>query len=320
MKPQSLLDRKRLQINDKFKKEILTGLRGQNKTIPSKYLYDQRGSFIFEQICELDEYYLTRAEYEVLETQMNEIGEMFGPRCMLVDLGSGSGAKSRLLLDVMEDPCAYVPIDISPQQLVQAAEKIKMAYPELEVLPVAADYNSDFHLPASKRESVKTVFYFPGSTVGNFTPEETIIFFERIHHLCGPHGGMLIGFDLVKSKADLEAAYNDSRGVTAAFNLNLLERLKRELGVVIDVSAFEHKAIYNQQSRRIEMYLVSRVDQKAYIGEETIAFGENEMILTEYSYKYSCDEFSALAKKTGFHPKKFWTDQRKRFSVGYLAA
>ena len=306
---------------DTFREEVVAGLRGRPKSIPPKFFYDVRGSQLFDAITELDAYYPTRTEQAIMQTHGDAIADRIGQRALLVEYGSGSSLKTRLLLEHLDDPAGYVPIDISGEHLLQSAQRLAERFPTLTILPVAADYTTDFPLPEPEEPYSHAVAYFPGSTIGNFTPADALAFLHRIARLVGSGGGLLIGVDLQKDAAVLERAYNDPEGVTAAFNLNLLERINRELGGTFDVDAFEHRAVYNADEGRIEMHLVSRTEQSAGLaGGPTFSFEAGEPIVTEYSYKYTLDGFAELAADAGFAVDDVWTDDRAYFSVQYLRA
>lgn len=300
--------------------EILAGLTASPKTLPCKYFYDERGSELFDAICELPEYYLTRTELDIMQSHAAEIATVLGSRVLLVEPGSGTSAKTRLLLDKLHWPCAYVPVDISREHLIKAADQLNRHYPDLEVLPVCADFSQAFALPAPHHPAARTLIYFPGSTIGNFEPDATVALLKQLLRLAGCKGALLIGVDLNKDRTLLEAAYNDVAGVTAAFNLNLLARLNRELGSDFDVSRFRHRAVFNPAEGRIEMHLDSLENQTVNIAGETVQFGAGESIITEYSYKHTLPGFAALAAQAGWKVQKVWTDERRWFSVQYLTA
>jgi dimethylhistidine N-methyltransferase len=300
-----------------FRDEVLQGLQDSRKELPSKYFYDDVGSQLFEQICELDEYYLTRTELSIMQEQMTEIAALLGPNCLLIEYGSGSSTKVRTLLDTLRDPAGYVPIDISKEQLLRSAASLALAYPELDVLPVCADYTSDFELPLPRKPVLRRVVYFPGSTIGNFDREPAKKFLQQIARVC-QGGGLLIGVDLKKDFNILHRAYNDSQGVTAQFNKHLLVRINQELDANFQLNQFEHYAFYNPGQSRVEMHLVSLENQAVRIGDIEIAFKLGESIWTESSYKYTPDEFAQLAATAGFTVKRVWTDLRKLFSIQYL--
>lgn len=300
--------------------EILGGLAASPKTLPAKYFYDERGSKLFDAICELPEYYLTRTELAIMQASAADMANMLGPRVLLVEPGSGTSAKTRLLLDKLHWPCAYVPVDISREHLVIAADRLNRHYPALEVLPVHADFSQPFALPMPHLPAACTVIYFPGSTIGNFEPDAAVALLKQLQLLAGRKGALLIGVDLNKDRSVLEAAYNDAAGVTAAFNLNLLERINRELHADFNPQRFQHHAPYNQAEGRIEMHLVSLSNQIVHIGENTVRFRADEAIVTEYSYKHTLPGFAALAAQAGWKVCRVWADEQRWFSVQYLTA
>jgi len=296
---------------------VLHELQDARKELPSKYFYDDVGSQLFEQICALDEYYLTRTELSIMQEQMAEIVTLLGPNCLLIEYGSGNSTKIRMLLDALQDPVGYVPIDIAKDQLLRSAAALATAYPALEVLPVCADYTSDFALPWPAKPVSRRIAYFPGSTIGNFDREPAKRFLQQIAKTCRG-GGLLIGVDLKKDFNILHRAYNDSQGVTARFNLHLLERINQELDATFQLGQFGHYAFYNPGQSRIEMHLVSLTNQTVRIGEVEIAFKLGESIWTESSYKYTLEEFARLARAAGFIVEGVWTDPQQFFSVQYL--
>jgi dimethylhistidine N-methyltransferase len=304
---------------DAFLAELLRGLSQSPKSIAAKFFYDEMGSQLFDEICSLDEYYPTRTEMSILREKAAEICALIGPDCRLVELGSGSSAKTRILLDHLQTPAAYVPVDIALEQLLQSSARLALLYPELCITPVCADFTTAFTLPETPGPVRRTVAFFPGSTIGNLEPAEAEDFFRKISFLCGAEGGLLIGVDLKKDRLTLERAYNDALGVTARFNLNLLTRINRSFGAGIRQDKFQHHAFYNEKFGRIEMHLVSLVEQKIQLNGATFFFQEGEHIVTEHSYKYSLDEFAKLAKRSGWAVKGLWTDAANLFSVHYLA-
>ncbi|MFC2069849.1 L-histidine N(alpha)-methyltransferase, partial [Chloroflexota bacterium] len=247
-----------------------------------------------------------------------EISELIGPNALLIEYGSGEGKKIRFLLDNLTDPTAYVPIDISQQQLMSFTGELEADYPALELLPVCADYTGSFEIPDVSRVCARTVVYFPGSTIGNFDPVPAKQFLERVAQVCGRGGALLIGVDLKKNPDVLHRAYNDVNGITSAFNLNLLHRVNRELGSDFQVDSFRHYAFYNPNEGRIEMHLMSLEEQSIHLNGETIAFEKGETIWTESSYKYNLGEFAEIANTAGFRVRHVWTDERQWFSVQYL--
>ena len=296
---------------------MLQGLQDARKELPSKYFYDDAGSHLFEQICALDEYYLTRTELGIMQAHIQEMVSLLGPHCLLIEYGSGNSAKTRILLDALCEPAGYVPIDIAKEQLLRSAAALATAYPALEVLPVCADYTSDFALPSPAKPVSRNIAYFPGSSIGNFDREPAHRFLQQIAKTCAG-GGLLIGADLKKDFNILHRAYNDDQGITARFNLHLLERINQELDANFQVPQFGHYAFYNPGQSRIEMHLVSLTNQVVRIGEVEIAFKLGESIWTESSYKYTLEEFARLARATGFHVERVWTDPQQFFSVQYL--
>ena len=303
---------------ERFRRDVLAGLSRPRKTLLCKYLYDERGSALFERICELDEYYPTRTELAILEAHAGEMAERLGAQCLLVEYGSGSSRKTRLLLDRLRDPVAYVPIDISSDALGASARALAAAYPALEELPVCADYTEALELPRPARSAARRGVFFPGSTIGNFTPPEAQRFLGRMARVAGPRGGLLIGVDLRKDRGRLEPAYDDALGVTAAFNKNLLERINRELGADFDVDRFRHRAYWNAPAGRVEMHLVSEIEQSVGLVGSRFHFEAGEAIHTENSYKYELDQFAALASRVGLSVRRVWTDPDALFSVQFL--
>jgi dimethylhistidine N-methyltransferase len=298
--------------------EVLDGLRARPKTLPPKLFYDERGSELFAMICRLPEYYLTRTEAAIMRAHAAAMAGMIGPRAMLIEYGSGTADKTRILLDHLDAPVAYIPVDISCQHLTESSAEIAADYPGLRVMPVCADYDQPFDLPAPREPADRRIVYFPGSTIGNFHPGDAVAFMARMARRAGPRGAVLIGVDLKKDRALLHAAYNDAAGVTAAFNLNMLTRLNREVGADFDVERFEHHALYNQRAGRIEMHLVSEVAQTVTLGGHAVAFSRGETVWTESSYKYSLAGFARLAARAGLGVGQVWTDDRNLFSVHFL--
>jgi dimethylhistidine N-methyltransferase len=301
-----------------FRREVLTGLSDSPKSLPCKYLYDAAGSQLFDRICELDEYYVTRAELEIMSHASEAMAAQLGQRVLLVEYGSGSGIKTKLLLDRLDEPAAYVPVEISRSHLQESAARFQARYPGLEVLPVCADFTEWFELPTPRHPVSHVAVYFPGSTIGNFESAEARRLLGQIASRCGRGGGLLIGIDLQKATATLEAAYDDSQGVTAAFSLNLLKRMQRELNAEVNIDDFRHEAIYNEPLGRIEISLVSQTDQTIRIGDQRFRCLAGERIHTEYSHKYTVDGFAALAANEGFALHKAWTDDQERFAVLHL--
>jgi dimethylhistidine N-methyltransferase len=303
---------------DALRGEVLRGLLSSPKFLPAKLFYDDEGAKLFERITETPEYYLTRSELEILRTNGNEMASLVGPQPAIIEYGSGSGSKTRAILDVLE-PSAYLPVDIACAQLGRVAGKIAFEYPKVWVRPVCADYTLPLRLPPMP-ESARCIAFFPGSTIGNFHPSEAATFLRSIRRTVGTGGGLLLGVDRRKNPAVLDAAYNDAEGVTAAFNLNLLARLNRELGADFHQSAFRHRASYNQDTFRIEMHLESMESQTVHVAGTPIHFERGEMLRTEYSYKYDDAGLYRLASAGGFALRKLWTDAGKNFWVAFLEA
>lgn len=302
-----------------FRTEALEGLLGEPKRISPKFFYDKRGSELFDRICELEEYYPTRTETAILDRYAGEIAALIGEDSTLIEYGSGSSRKIRVLLDALGGRLTYVAIDISKQHLLESAAALSEAYPDLEVIAVCADYTKPFGLPEPDRNpNGKRVVFFPGSTIGNLSPLDAIRFLKTTAERLGPRGSLLIGVDLKKDPRVLHAAYNDAAGVTAAFNMNLLRRMNAELGADFDLSAFRHDAFYNHDAGRIEMHLVSLKEQRVRFNGSSIAFANGETIHTENSYKFDVEEFHSLAARAGFQPERVWTDPKRLFSLHYL--
>ena len=304
--------------HDDLRGEVLAGLRLPQKTLPCKYFYDERGSELFDAICALPEYYLTRTELGIMETHVEAMAAALGAELLLVEPGSGSSVKTRLLLEHLQAPVAYVPVDIARTHLVRAAERLSRLYPSLEILPVCADFIQAFEVPVPHREPAHRAVYFPGSTVGNFTPAETVELLRHMQRLAEPEGAILIGLDLRKDVGVLERAYDDAAGVTAAFNLNLLTRLDRELDADFDLRHFRHRAVYNAEEGCIEMHLVSTTAQSVQVAGERFTLREGEHILSERSYKHTLEGFTALAARAGLALQQHWLDDRGYFCVAYL--
>lgn len=304
--------------SEQFLRDVLQGLRQSPPTLPCKYFYDFRGSQLFEQICQLPEYYPTRTELRIMHQYADQMGAALGSAAMLIELGSGSSQKTRELLEHLPDPVAYVPVDVSATFLHKTAEQLRADFPSVEILPVVADFTRGFPLPEPQRPPQRKSFYFPGSTIGNLEEAEVDSLLEQIATAVGPGGGLLIGIDLHKDVATLEAAYNDAQGVTADFNKNLLHHINRELDADFSVDDFAHRATYNSDRHRIEMSLVCQRDQEVTIDDAVFAFAAGDEILTEYSHKYDLDEFAAVAARAGFQLQQTWTDDDQLFAVLYL--
>ncbi len=303
-----------------FFSDVIAGLSSNPRTLPCKYFYDERGAALFQRICELPEYYVTRTEIDILDRNRAEIASHLGQNIELIGLGTGAGTKTRILIEALVKPAVYIPVDISEKQLRKSTALFHKIFPNLEVLPVCADYLQPVALPSSRHKAARNVVYFPGSTIGNFEPQETIQFLRRIANVSGRGGGLLIGVDLRKDRHVIEAAYNDSAGITAQFNLNLLARINREIGGDFDLNGWRHRAIYNSSVGRIEMYLVSEIDQLVHVAEQEFHFRSGEKIITEFSYKYAPEDFAALARNVGFEFVRMWTDDARLFGVFYFIA
>jgi dimethylhistidine N-methyltransferase len=302
-----------------FAHDMMRALASRPRSISPKYFYDAQGSQLFDRICELPEYYPTRTELRILTQNAREIAAHMGPRAEIVEFGAGSLRKIRLLLDAMDRPARYLPIDISGEHLAQSAAALQRDYPGLDVRPVEADYTQRLLLPARLPGAGQRVGFFPGSTIGNFTPPEALHFLEIAGQVLRG-GALLVGADLIKDPAVLHAAYNDAQGVTAAFNLNLLARANRELGTRFALDQFAHSAFYNAPHQRIEMHLVSRRRQKIALGGEGYEIDEGEALHTENSHKFTVDGFRGMAQRAGFRPGPVWIDQDRLFSVHWLHA
>ncbi len=303
---------------DRLRDEVLRGLRSDPKQIPPKFFYDERGSRLFDRICELEEYYPTRTELGIMRDRIGDIAPMLGPACLLIEFGSGSSVKTRILLDHLDKPAAYVPLDISKEHLRATAESLSAAYPDLDILPLCADFTQAFDVPDCESPVSKRVVYFPGSTIGNLAPDRAAALLKRTREIVGAEGGLLIGVDLKKDRAILERAYDDAEGVTAQFNKNVLRRLNRELGANFELDHFRHRVVYNEAAGRIEMHLVSERPQTVRFNGDEIRFAAGETIHTESSHKFTPAEFAALAATAGFTVKRVWTDEKRLFSVQYL--
>ena len=301
-----------------FLADVLAGLSRPQKSLPSKYFYDAAGSQLFDRITELPEYYPTRTELGIMRARAGAMAARCGPNAILVELGAGSLVKVRLLLDQLERPAGYVPVDVSGDHLKAAARELAAEYPQLGVYPVVADFTRPFELPPVL--AARRVAYFPGSTIGNFEPAEADDLLKHVARLVKPGGGLLLGLDLRKDVGVLDAAYNDSQGVTAAFNRNLLVRINRELGADFHIGAFKHRAFYSRERARIEMHLVSEGAQAVTVADRVFTFRPGETIHTENSHKYDVTEFARRAAGCGFRADETWTDERGYFAVVFLTA
>lgn len=296
--------------------DVISGLQQPQKCIPPKYFYDERGSRLFEAICETVEYYPTRTEMAILEDNLDEICNCLGPDCVLVEPGSGSSQKVRLILDSLE-PHTYMPLDISSEYLRSVAHDLAREYPHINVTAACIDYTAPIDIPVIPNER-RRVAFFPGSSIGNFSPGEAVSFLGNLANFVNPGGGLLIGVDLKKDPEILNAAYNDQEGITAQFNLNLLAHINRELDADFNFDGFIHSAFYNERKNRVEMHLLSRARQRVTIADHSFDFIIGESIHTENSYKYTIDEFQILARAAGFKPCRVWTDRDELFSVHYM--
>jgi dimethylhistidine N-methyltransferase len=303
---------------DSFREDVIAGLSLPQKSLPPKYFYDARGSRLFEAICRLKEYYPTRTEIALTRAHLDAIARFAGARSTLIEYGSGESMKSPLLIEALR-PAAYIPVDISYDALRAATVKLRRRFKWLDVLAVHGDFSQPLKIPMAQAKG-RRVVYFPGSTIGNLTPEEAQAFLRTTRGQLGPRGAMLVGVDLKKDANVLHAAYNDAKGVTAAFNLNLLARINRELGADFRPRRFRHYAFYNPARGRIEMHLVSLAPQNVNVGNHRFAFEAGESIHTENSYKYSVGEFRALAASAGFRGEKAWLDPKGLFSLHGLVA
>src|SRR5947208_11169348 len=259
-----------------FLADVIAGFSSNPRTLPSKYFYDERGATFFQKICELPEYYITRTEIDILDQNRADIASRLGPNIELIGLGTGAGTKTRILIEALEQPAVYIPVDISEKQLRKSAALFRKIFPNLEILPVCADYLQPVVLPSPRHKPARNVVYFPGSTIGNFEPTEALEFLRRIANVAGQGGGLLIGVDLQKDQNVIEAAYNDQAGVTAEFNLNLLAHINRETGANFDLTRWRHRAIYSTEAGRIEMYLISAADQTVRIQDRQFHFRAGE--------------------------------------------
>jgi len=312
----AVLDRE--PAKSEFLSEAIAGLSSTPRTLPCKYFYDARGAALFQKISELPEYYLTRAELQILDRYCGDIARALGPNIELIGLGTGAGTKTRILLEKLEVPAAYIPVDISKKQLERSTASFRKIFPTLEILPVCADYLEPIRLPSPARQALRKIVYFPGSTIGNFEPDAARQFLQRVANHCRRGGGLLIGVDLQKDRHVLERAYNDSAGVTAQFNLNLLARANRELGADFDLEQWQHYAVYNSTESRIEIYLISEIDQTVRVQDRQFDFRAGERIATEYSYKYTKESVIELTREPGFDFSQMWTDDARWFGVFYF--
>lgn len=300
--------------------EIIAGLSATRKTISPKYFYDEKGSRLFDRICTVPEYYPTRTEHKIMQTHLPEISGRIGPGAAVIEFGAGSNDKARQLLRHLDTPAAYVPVEISGEYLADQASKLQKHFPALSIKPVVADFTRPFDLPGHPTEPARNLVFFPGSTIGNFQKTDAGKLLEVMRFEAKPGGALLIGVDLIKDVAIVEPAYNDSQGVTAAFNLNVLRHINNAIGADFDISLFEHRAIYDAEFDRIEMRLVSVKSQTVNLDGEVVSFEAGEHIVTEHSHKYSIESFQQLAARAGWQWEQCWTDDDQLFSVHFLTA
>lgn len=305
-------------LSDDAVLELLSTLDEQPRRIDPVYLYDERGSALFEEICEQPEYYLTRAELEILEREAPAIAELIGPAALIVEPGSGSGRKTRLLLHALREPAGYMPVDVAAMQLIDTARTTARQFPGLPIRPVLADFTRPFGLPGESRRARRVVFFFPGSTIGNFSPRAARALLRSFRELAGSSGVLVVGVDLLKEEAVLRAAYNDSAGVTANFNLNVLAHINHRFAADFDLSAFRHAAPWDADRRAIEMQLWCTRRQRVRVGPRRLVMDSGDRIVTEWCHKYTVEEFADLARGAGWWPHAVWLDARGYFSVQYF--
>lgn len=311
-----------LKVNhDRFRDDVLKGLSMSRKTVPPKYFYDEAGSTLFDRICETEEYYVTRSESNILAQHADDILAALPSEIALIELGSGSSTKTRLLLQDARSIRSYVPIDICENHLVKSTARLAARFPNIPMVPICADYTFLRDLPSvAVPKGATPVVFFPGSTIGNLDRSESLRLMEGIHELVRGEGYFLIGLDLIKDKNILDAAYNDAAGYTAAFNRNLLRRINRELGGTFDVDSFEHLAFYCEEKERVEMHLVSKREQSVLVSGRNFSFAAGESIHTESSRKFDLEAFDAFAQQAGFQCVAAWTDPRRRFALALMQA
>jgi dimethylhistidine N-methyltransferase len=314
---QAVLSRSVVDADSQFARDVIAGLTARPKTLPPKYFYDEIGAQLFEAITATPEYYPTRCEMEILRDRAPEIAQFIPRGCALIEFGSGSSRKARLLLAAAPEIAAYVPVDMSSKMLADETQTLRREWPDLRVIPVEADFSGPFTL-SGELDGLPRAGFFPGSTIGNFEPHEARAFMRHAGRMLGEGAALIIGVDLIKDPDILNTAYNDAAGITARFNLNLLTRINRELGANFDLTSFSHHAFYNSERHRIEMHLASKKRQKVRVAGRIIEFRLGETIATENSYKYSLESFSALARGSGFTPLSTWTDASGKFSVHVL--
>lgn len=310
----------RIDSTDELTRAALAGLRKSPKELSPVWFYDEEGSSLFDSICDLPEYYLTRTEMRIMTAHADEMAQLIGSQAALIEFGSGSSEKTRVLLDKLESLACYVPVDISRDHLFETAGVLARDYPQLRIVPVCADFTQPFDLPVHIAAARRRIVYFPGSTLGNFETDAAHRLLTTMRSIAGRKGAVLIGIDLRKDPEVLERAYNDAAGVTAKFNLNALRHVNRELGADFDIDAFEHSALWVEDQSRIEMHLVSKRDQQIHFGGETVSIGRGEHLRTECSHKYTLQDFAALAAAADLEVTRVWTDAEKKFSVQLLQA
>jgi len=296
---------------------VVVGLSRDPMVLPSRYFYDRRGSALFDEICRTEEYYLTRTEVEILERYAAEMAGLIGPGVSLIELGSGASAKTRILLKSLQSPSSYVPVDISDDYLLEAAERLQAEFDGLRILPAVEDYTREFSLPRD-HEATRSVVFFPGSSIGNFPPDDIPRLVRNVNRLIGDGGGFLVGIDLVKDSALLNAAYNDAAGVTAAFNINMLRHLNAIDDITFDATAFRHHAFYNTTLSRVEMHLIATRDTLVLAGDRRFELGQGADIRTEESYKFAADDFADLVEQSGLRLRRSWSDERGWFTILYF--
>ena len=306
------------RIDNDFLNDVIEGLSQNPKTLKPKYFYDNRGAQLFTEICTTPEYYPTRTEIKILNQNAEDIASQIGDNTALIEYGSGALEKIKILLNFLNEPVGLIPVDISEDQLFASAKNLENLYPDLEILPVAADFTKPIPIPGFSHPPKKHVAFFPGSTIGNFEPDLAIQFLEGVTKTIGLDGLLLIGFDLKKDIETLLAAYDDQRGITSSFNKNLLSRINDELGGNFNLDTFEHVARYNENKGRIEMHLKSTTEQTVLINKELFEFLEGETIHTENCYKFTKESFTAMSSKAGLYPVKTWTDDQNLFAVMLL--
>ena len=306
------------RIDNDFLNDVIEGLSQNPKTLKPKYFYDNRGAQLFTEICTTPEYYPTRTEIKILNQNAEDIASQIGDNTALIEYGSGALEKIKILLNFLNEPVGLIPVDISEDQLFASAKNLENLYPDLEILPVAADFTKPIPIPEFSHPPKQYVAFFPGSTIGNFEPDLAIQFLEGVTKTIGLDGLLLIGFDLKKDIETLLAAYDDQRGITSSFNKNLLSRINDELGGNFNLDTFEHVARYNENKGRIEMHLKSTTEQTVSINKELFEFLEGETIHTENCYKFTKESFTAMSSKAGLYPVKTWTDDQNLFAVMLL--